>query len=144
MLERARDRIRSSPVRVRIVLGRAEVLPFRDRTFDTAVSMLTLCSVADPSASVGELRRVLRDDGRLVVFEHGLAEDPKIVRWQHRLDPLNRVMACGCHLNRPVMQLIAAQGLQFETVRRFYLPKAPPTHGCFTMGVARKGLGTRG
>ena len=70
--------------------------------------------------------------------EHGLADDPAVARWQHRLNRLQKVLACGCHLNRPVRDLIQTAGFRFEKLRMFYLANAPRTHGWFTVGIAAK------
>jgi ubiquinone/menaquinone biosynthesis C-methylase UbiE len=113
-------------------------LPFADGSFDTAVSTLTLCSVFDPVRALNELRRVLRHDGRLIVVEHGLSPDATIARWQNRLNGLQKVVACGCHLNRPVADLVEKGGFRFDAVRTFYARKAPRTHGWVTMGAALK------
>jgi ubiquinone/menaquinone biosynthesis C-methylase UbiE len=138
MIDRARPPIRSSRIRVDLIVGEAESLPFADRSFDTAVSTLTLCSVLDPARTLDELRRVLRDDGRLIVLEHGLSPDPNVARWQHRLNGLEKIVACGCHLNRPISHLIEHHGFRFDAVRTFYAPKPPRTHGWVTVGSAVK------
>jgi len=138
MHDRAASRVRDSRIPVTLLVGRAETLPVPDATLDTAVSTLTLCSVADPPRVLSELSRVLKDRGRLILMEHGRADDPGISRWQDRLNGIQKVMACGCQLNRPIQDLVEAAGFRFESVRKFYLPKAPRTHGWFTVGVASK------
>ena len=51
-----------------IVRGNVNALPFDDASFDAAVSADVLCHAAvDPPAALGELRRVLRSGGRIVV-----------------------------------------------------------------------------
>ena len=100
------------------------------------MSTLTLCSVDDPARVLRELRRVLKDDGRLIVAEHGLSRDPGVARWQRRLNRLENVIACGCHLTRPIEDLVRGAGFRFESLRTFYLEGAPRTHGCFTVGTA--------
>jgi ubiquinone/menaquinone biosynthesis C-methylase UbiE len=138
MRDRAAARIGASPVPVELVAGTAERIPFPDRSFDTAVSTLTLCTVADPMQVLGELRRVLRDDGRLIVLEHGLSEERGVARWQNRLDRFQSIVACGCHLNRPIVDLVERGGFRFDALRKFYAPKLPHTHGWIAMGAAVK------
>jgi ubiquinone/menaquinone biosynthesis C-methylase UbiE len=138
MHDRAAPRVRDSRIPVTLLVAHAETLPVPDGTLDTAVSTLTLCSVADPSRVLAELSRVLNDRGRLIVVEHGRADDPNVSKWQDRLNGIQKVVACGCHLNRPIQGLVEAAGFRFESVRKFYLPKAPRPMGWFTLGVATK------
>ena len=60
-------------------LGDARFLPFEDATFDAAYLVAALGDLAAAAEALRELRRVLREDGRLVVGE--LNGDP------HRLAP---------------------------------------------------------
>jgi ubiquinone/menaquinone biosynthesis C-methylase UbiE len=138
MRRRARTRLQATRFAAYLVGGEAERLPFADSTFDSAVSTLTFCSVSDPARAILELRRVLRVDGRLIFVEHGLAADPGVARWQHRLNRLQNVVGAGCHLNRPIRELIQSHGFRFDSLRMFYLPNAPRTHGWFSVGVAAK------
>lgn len=138
MHDRAAARVRDSRIPVTLLVGHAETLPVPDGTLDTAVSTLTLCSVADPSRVLAELSRVLNDRGRLIVVEHGRADDPNVSKWQDRLNGVNKLIACGCHLNRPIQELVEAAGFRFESVRKFYLPQSPRPMGWITLGVASK------
>lgn len=140
MRARSRERIAAARFPVEVIEGVAERLPLPDEGFDTAVSTLTLCTVAEPELVLAELRRVLRPDGRLLLMEHGLSEDDGVARWQRRLNGLQRVVACGCNLDRPIGQLVQRQGFRFESVRRFYAPGMPRTHGWVTVGAALKGV----
>lgn len=138
MNTRGAERTRQSRIPVATVHSAAERLALPDRSVDTAVSTLTLCSVTDPARVLAELRRVLRDDGRLILLEHGLSPDASVARWQHRLNGIQNVVACGCNLNRPVVALVTAAGFEFESVQTFYVPGVPRTHGWFTAGAARR------
>jgi ubiquinone/menaquinone biosynthesis C-methylase UbiE len=136
MQRRARPRIEASGFPVEVIQGTAERLPLADAGFDTAVSTLTLCTVADPARVLAELRRVLRPSGQLLVMEHGLSEDEGVARWQQRLNRLQRIVACGCNLDRPIAELVQANGFRFESLRKFYAPGMPRTHGWVTVGAA--------
>lgn len=138
MHDRAADRIKASRIPVEFVAGAAESMPLPDGEFDMAVSVLTMCSVSEPGRALAELRRVLRDDGTLLVMEHGLADDAGVARWQDRLNGIQRLVGCGCNLNRPIAQLVASHGFRFVNVRRFYAPNIPRTHGWLTVGTAVK------
>ncbi len=94
-----------------------EDLPVDDRAIDTVVMTWTLCSVADPVRALSEIRRVLRPGGSLLFVEHGRAPEPRLQRWQDRLTPVWRRLAGGCHLNRPIDQLVERSGLRSRRAR---------------------------
>lgn len=52
---------------VNVILGRGEALPFPDGSFGTIFLIVTICFVPDPRPVLSECRRVLREDGRLVI-----------------------------------------------------------------------------
>jgi SAM-dependent methyltransferase len=111
-------------------------LPFADSSFDSAVSTWTLCTIPDPAAALAELRRVLVPDGALHFVEHGLAPDERVRRWQHWLEPVQRRVAGGCHLTRPVVELLTQAGFTVTELDVFYQPGAPKVLGAETLGVA--------
>jgi SAM-dependent methyltransferase len=114
-----------------------EGLPLADALCDSALSTFTLCTIPRAGQALGEVRRVLKPNGRFHFLEHGLAEDPKSVRWQHRLDGLQARCFGGCHLVRPIDELIEAAGFTMESCERLRL-KGPATHGSLYLGVATR------
>jgi ubiquinone/menaquinone biosynthesis C-methylase UbiE len=125
LLRRARRSAAWVHFPVRLVEGRAEALPLEDAAVDCVVTSWTMCSVADPAQALAEVRRVLRPGGALLFIEHGLAEDAGVRRWQDRLTPVWRRIGGGCHLNRPVAELIQAAGLRLAELETGYLIKGP-------------------
>jgi SAM-dependent methyltransferase len=93
-----------------------------DGSFDHALVTFSLCTIADPVAALGEVRRVLRPGGRLHFLEHGLAPEEGVRRWQRRIEPVQRRLGGGCHLTRDPGALVVAAGLTVEHVDRGYLP----------------------
>jgi hypothetical protein len=82
-----------------------------------------LCGIPDPRRALGEMRRVLRPTGQLLFVEHGLAPEPQVAHWQHRLDPFwTRV---SCHLDRPMDTLIAEAGFDISGLETGYLGHGP-------------------
>lgn len=100
-------------------------LPFAAHTFDSVVTTLTLCSIADVAAALAEMRRVLKPDGRFIFFEHGRSDDAAVARRQDRFNPLQRIIGAGCNLNRPIAEMIRQGGFEIVQLDRFLLPQTP-------------------
>ena len=107
--------------------------------FDTIVMTFTLCSIDDPVSALQEMARVLKPDGRLLFCEHGLAPDFSVERWQHRLTPLWKPIAGGCHLDRDIPALIRAGGFVIDELSEAYLPGPRPMSYVYS-GVAKQVL----
>ena len=71
MIAAARHRAKNEAVRIRLVEGSAESLPFDDATFDVVVAVTVLCFVQNAERAVTEIARVLKPGGRLVIGELG-------------------------------------------------------------------------
>jgi ubiquinone/menaquinone biosynthesis C-methylase UbiE len=134
---RVAARIAAAPFPVRSVRLDAERLPFEDAAFDAVVSTWTLCTIPDPVAALREVRRVLRPAGVFRFLEHGRSESPSVARWQDLWNPLQKVFACGCHVNRTIDALVAASGLVVTELERFVLPGEIALMGSMYRGSAR-------
>ena len=130
------ERIAAAPFPVEFVHVNAERLPFAESRFDCVVSTWTLCSIPNVMAALREVRRVLKPEGQFLFLEHGLSRDPRAVPWQHRLDPIQQVIGCGCHLNRPIDRLIEQAGLRLADLERFWVDGSPRIVGEMYRGTA--------
>ena len=133
----AGGRLATAPVPVQRSGLDGQALPFPDGSFDAALSTFVLCTIPDVGRALGEVRRVLRPGGRLHFAEHGLAPDEGVRRWQRRLEPLDKRIAGGCRLSRPVDELLVAAGFVLDRLDRAYLPKEPRPFAALYVGVAR-------
>ena len=112
-------------------------LPFPDDEFDTALVTWSLCTIPDPLAALGEMRRVLRPEGTVHFIEHGLAPDADVRRWQRRLEPIQKRLAGGCHLTREPVVMLEIAGFAIVEIDEFYQQDAPRPLGALSLGVAR-------
>lgn len=132
----AGERLAASAVPVQRSGLDGQALPFADRSFDAALSTFTLCTIPDVQAALREVRRVLRPGGLLHFVEHGRAPDEGVRRWQRWLEPVNKRVAGGCHLARPIDELLTAAGFTLTRLDRSYLPKEPRPFASLYEGVA--------
>jgi ubiquinone/menaquinone biosynthesis C-methylase UbiE len=138
MNKRLQRRIDQTGIEVdKHVLG-SEELPFNSGTFDCVVSTITLCSIPSVEQALEELYRVLKPGGRMLYLEHGASPDPKVCKWQRRLNWVQGKIGDGCRLDLDVRGLLATQPFGAVEIDNFYMERTPRTHGYMYRGVAVK------
>lgn len=106
--------------------------------FDAVLSTWTLCTIPNLDAALAELHRVLKSGGSFHFVEHGHAPDENVVRWQERLEPMNKRLAGGCHLTRRIAEDIERAGFAIEQLDTYYFKGEPKP-----MGYTYEGRATR-
>ncbi|KAJ3302490.1 hypothetical protein HDV03_004913 [Kappamyces sp. JEL0829] len=124
MLERALVKFRSfrrqaaqTATSFKVIDG--HTLPLPDKSVDCVVQSFGICSMKDPVHSLQEMARVVRDDGRVLLLEHGRSH----YEWLN--DILDRTAAghaksWGCWWNRDVLALVRASGLEVDSCTRYH------------------------
>ena len=135
MLRLAAERASRAGVPIRLVRGVAEDLPFPDRSFDTVVASLVLCSVADPADVLEEFRRVLRPGGTVRFLEHVRSGSRSWAAVQDAVSVPWSWFAGGCHPNRDTIAALQRAGLRVEGKRFPFGPPSPCRP--HVLGVAR-------
>jgi ubiquinone/menaquinone biosynthesis C-methylase UbiE len=136
----AREAASHAPVPVEVVDGLAERLPCTDGSADAVVVSLVLCSVADQTAALREIRRVLKPGGRLRFLEHVRADTPGLVRVQRVLDAtLWPRVAGGCHTGRDTAAAIERAGFTIQSLDRYLFPEARTPVSFHILGTAIRG-----
>ena len=117
MLERARARAERLGLSVHLAQGDIEHLEFPDDMFDTVTGTCVFCSVADPVQGLREVRRVVRPDGQVLLYEHVRPTGRVMGAVFDLLTPLTRRLF-GPSINRPTEANVRAAGLRIVDVRR--------------------------
>ncbi len=134
---RVERRMDSAPFPIDFVqLDAAGPLPFADHSFDTVTSTWTLCSIQELGSALREVARVLRTDGCFLFLEHGRSSDRRTARMQDLFTPIQKRIACGCHLNRRIDDEIGSHGLRITALDRFKIPGTPRFLGSCYAGTA--------
>ena len=140
-LEKGRDlaaeRLAASDVVVEFVGLDGQTLELEDDSVDSALSTWTLCTIPDAAAAVREIGRVLRPGGTFHFAEHGRAPDANVQKWQDRLNGLQRRVACGCNMNRPITTIIEDGGMTITSLDTFYAKGDPKVLGWTYQGTAQ-------
>lgn len=132
----AQPRAASLGVPLEFIEGSAEEMPLPDASFDSVLMTYSLCTIPDAHKALAEIRRVLKPEGRLLFCEHGVAPDPRVSKWQARINPLWRRLMGGCNLNRPIVNWIEQAGFSVKTLDQMYLPGTPRIAGFNVWGAA--------
>jgi ubiquinone/menaquinone biosynthesis C-methylase UbiE len=138
MRRKAQANLAKSSVAVEWLDLPGEQIPLSDNSVDTVLLTFTLCTIPDWRAALDQMKRVLKPDGELLFLEHGESPDEGVCKWQHRITPGWKKIAGGCHLNRPIAELIREAGFEITELENLYVPKAPKFAGYIYKGRARK------
>ncbi|EGZ22420.1 hypothetical protein PHYSODRAFT_330219 [Phytophthora sojae] len=98
---------------------RADELAFGEGEFDTVVDTFGLCSMDDSARALREMQRVCKQDGRILLLEHGRSSYAWLSGLLDKFADLH-AQKWGCHWNRDILVLVEQAGLEVETVHRFH------------------------
>ncbi len=118
MLAYARERVRQAAVPISLTQASVESLPFADAFFDSVVVTLVFCSVGDPAQGMQEIKRVLKPQGTLFLFEHVRSQSAWIARLQDALVPVTTRLFGNCHWNRDTARTVQEAGFAITHSRR--------------------------
>ena len=113
-------------------------LPFEDASFDSVVTTFTLCSIDDVRSALQEMRRVLRADGHFLFLEHGRSTDPQVAKRQDFFNPVQKLIGCGCNMNRAIGDLVSQGGFRIEKLDRYLMPDTPRMVGELYRSIASR------
>lgn len=137
MRERAKRRAKDLKFSLDFLDLKAEEIPLEDKSVDTVLVTYTLCTIPHVVDALKGMRRVLKPGGRMIFCEHGRAPDVSVSKWQDRITPAWKAIAGGCHVGRPIPELIREGGFEIEKMETMYLPGTPRPLGYNYWGSAK-------
>ena len=122
MRDLAAEPIAESGLDIELIDLPGEEIPLDDNCVDTVLITYTLCTIPDVASALEGVRRVIKQDGKLLFCEHGKAPDANVVKWQERLNPTWKRFTGGCNMNRDIPEIIASAGFDIDDDNRMYIP----------------------
>jgi SAM-dependent methyltransferase len=95
-------------------------------SIDYVICTLVLCTIPDLEKSMQIIKKALKNNGKLLLIEHICSNDPIIHTFQNIGNPIWKLFAEGCNLNRHTDKIIKQSGLKlikeeyFEKYLNFY------------------------
>lgn len=116
MLSITRKRVTEIGRDVDLREGDAHTLSLEDESFDTVVCTYSLCKIPDTSRAIGEMKRVLKPGGRLILVDRiGSASRP--VYWIQKTVEFFSVRLEGEHMTRRPLEEVKRPRLRDPGVR---------------------------
>ena len=98
----------------------AEELSFEDDSFDTVVDTLSTCTFVDPVKALGEMARVCKPTGKILLLEHGRSNRGWLGRFQDwRAN--SHAKQLGCIWNREPQDMVLEARLRVISARRSFM-----------------------
>lgn len=100
---------------IKLIEMDAQDMDFADNTFDTVVTSCVFCSVPDPIKGLKEIRRVCKDNGKIIMLEHMRSNNEIAGKFMDIINfiPLN---IWGANINRRTIENLIKAGFKEEDI----------------------------
>lgn len=136
MLRRAEEQRRKTKIDVEFLELPGERIPLADASVDTVVSTFSLCTIPGVVEAIAGVSRILKPDGKLIFFEHGVSSDTSVQKWQRRTELVFRWVFMGCHVTRDIPDLVRKGGFMIDRMEEGYISPFPKSGSYCWWGVA--------
>ncbi|WHH59983.1 class I SAM-dependent methyltransferase [Petroclostridium sp. X23] len=109
MLDKARQKADKLGKKIELMQMDAQSMDFEDNTFDTVFTTCVFCSVPDPIRGLREVRRVCKNNGKIIMLEHVRSEKEILGILMDIFNPLV-VGTYGANINRRTVDNILKAG----------------------------------
>jgi len=118
MIEIATSRTKELDRDFDLRVGDAHDLPFEDASFDSVVCTFSLCNIPDVDRAVGEMKRVLRPGGKLILADH-IRSAVKPLFWLQKGFEFFSLKFDGDHQTRRPLAQVLEHGFDVTERERF-------------------------
>ena len=120
MLKQSNKRVENYSGKINRCQMDAETTGFADNMFDTVVTVCVLCTVKNPVKCLLELKRVLKPDGKLVIFEHVLSKNWVYTLTLKMMSFITEYLQ-GTYLDRNTVDNVERAGFKIHSHKNVYL-----------------------
>jgi ubiquinone/menaquinone biosynthesis C-methylase UbiE len=114
LLKIAAERATEYGLEVNLIEADVESLSFPENSFDTIVSVLSMCVYNDPVKVLRNFNRWCKPEGKILLWEHGVGSLNKVLTWFFiRIDKWN-LKHNGCHTGLNIKDTVLEAGLLIE------------------------------
>nr|WP_246364048.1 class I SAM-dependent methyltransferase [Halobacillus locisalis] len=130
MIERAQEQAVKYGIEADLMVEDIEEVDLRAGQFDYVVSTLTLCSYPNPVRVLNRFGEWCKDDGEMLLLEHGLSVNKAIRALQKGVEPVFHQVT-GCHVHRDILEIVRRSDLELVSAEGhwsgiFHLVRARP------------------
>ncbi|THE10415.1 class I SAM-dependent methyltransferase [Bacillus timonensis] len=101
-------------------LGNVEEIALPEKTYDTVISTLSLCSYPHPEKVLKRMASWCKEDGKILLFEHGISTNTFVAWIQHKTNSFY-FKKVGCHTNRDILKLVQESPLSIVKSEHYVL-----------------------
>ena len=108
---------------INLVLGGVgdNATDFAENSFDNIVSTLVLCTIPNPELAFEHFKKWLKPDGKLILIEHIRSHNHVTGIAQDVINPVWKLAADGCNLNRNTHQMVKDVGFEALSENYFHV-----------------------
>lgn len=115
MLAKAKEKAKEIDVPVKLLEMDAQNMTFPDNSFDTVLATCVFCSVPDPVQGLKEVRRVCKNNGKIILLEHVRSDNPVLGWIMDALNPVS-LYIIGSNINRRTVENVKTAGINIVKI----------------------------